>query len=323
MSVTVRTYRPAPRQPSVASPGSSEVRLGAPGVRSVPTFPARSPTQPPRSTREPKMPQRHRIELTTPSGEFHNGFPLGNGALGAMVHGRPGIERVDLNLDTLWSGGPLPGPVGPPPARRLPELRDAILSGDHARADEIARAVQSDGWTESYQPLGTLLWGYAAVSRTGPDAPLGYRRMLDLRDALAVTGYDSGPGEVWLESFVSAPGEVLVMTASGPGAAALPALPDYVARHPGTSVSTSRRDGVAWLVATGRAPARVLPNYIDAEPAVSYGREVVAPDGTVDAGMGFAIVVAVLADETGGTRLLLSAASGFRGYDRRPTGDPR
>jgi len=39
------------------------------------------------------MPQRHRIELMTPSEEFHNGFPLGNGVLGAMVHGRPGIER--------------------------------------------------------------------------------------------------------------------------------------------------------------------------------------------------------------------------------------
>ena len=204
---------------------------------------------------------------------------------------------MDLNLDTLWSGGPLQGPVGPPPALRLSELRDAIRSCDHARADEIVRLVQSDGWTESFQPLGTLLWPYAAVGQSRPEDPFAYRRVLDLRDALALTSYHSGQDEVRLESFVSAPGQVLVMTASGPGSAAVPALPDLVAPHPGTSVSTSRGDGVAWLVATGRAPAKVLPDYIDAEPAVSYGRQGAAPDGTVAAGMGFAVVVAVLADE--------------------------
>ncbi|GAA1753546.1 glycoside hydrolase N-terminal domain-containing protein [Luedemannella helvata] len=30
---------------------------------------------------------------------------LGNGAPGAAVHGRPGAERLDLDLDLIWSGG--------------------------------------------------------------------------------------------------------------------------------------------------------------------------------------------------------------------------
>ena len=31
---------------------------------------------------------------------------LGNGFLGAMVCGAPALERAQLNLQNLWSGGP-------------------------------------------------------------------------------------------------------------------------------------------------------------------------------------------------------------------------
>lgn len=33
-------------------------------------------------------------------------YPLGNGRLGAMPFGPAGQETVNLNLDSLWSGGP-------------------------------------------------------------------------------------------------------------------------------------------------------------------------------------------------------------------------
>jgi alpha-L-fucosidase 2 len=49
---------------------------------------------------------RHTLQIDTPADGFADCYLLGNGALGAAVHGRPGTERVDLNLDTLWSGGP-------------------------------------------------------------------------------------------------------------------------------------------------------------------------------------------------------------------------
>jgi hypothetical protein len=41
-----------------------------------------------------------------PAKDFLAALPLGNGSLGAMVHGRVVRERIDLNADTLWSGGP-------------------------------------------------------------------------------------------------------------------------------------------------------------------------------------------------------------------------
>jgi alpha-L-fucosidase 2 len=33
-------------------------------------------------------------------------LPVGNGSLGAMVFGDVGVERLQINDDTLWSGGP-------------------------------------------------------------------------------------------------------------------------------------------------------------------------------------------------------------------------
>jgi len=42
----------------------------------------------------------------SPAREWLGALPLGNGSLGAMVRGGTPQERVDLNLDTFWSGHP-------------------------------------------------------------------------------------------------------------------------------------------------------------------------------------------------------------------------
>ncbi|GGM05170.1 glycoside hydrolase N-terminal domain-containing protein [Dactylosporangium sucinum] len=233
---------------------------------------------------------RHRIELTAPAADFHDGFPIGNGRLGAMVHGRCGTEWFDLNADTLWSGGPLAPPPGPSPAGALPPLRAAIAAGDHARADALARSLQGPAWTQSYQPLGRLTLAYGSAGSASTD---GYRRWLDLARAVAVTRH--GGAEV--TSFVSAPDDVLVVSVAAPGA------PELHSPHPG--VTLGELDGC--LVWTGQAPESVLPNYVvDRSPAVTYG----------PAGMGFAVAAAV-----DGDRLLVAAATGFRGPFESPSTD--
>ena len=42
----------------------------------------------------------------TPAKQWINALPVGNGRLGAMVFGGIQQERLQLNEDTLWSGGP-------------------------------------------------------------------------------------------------------------------------------------------------------------------------------------------------------------------------
>ena len=41
-----------------------------------------------------------------PAAVWNEALPLGNGRLGAMVFGAPGMERVELNEETYWAGGP-------------------------------------------------------------------------------------------------------------------------------------------------------------------------------------------------------------------------
>ena len=42
----------------------------------------------------------------SPAAAWEEALPVGNGRLGAMVFGKNGEERIQLNEDTYWSGGP-------------------------------------------------------------------------------------------------------------------------------------------------------------------------------------------------------------------------
>src|SRR5687768_10255844 len=43
---------------------------------------------------------------TRAASKWIEALPVGNGRLGAMVFGDVGVERLQINDDTLWSGGP-------------------------------------------------------------------------------------------------------------------------------------------------------------------------------------------------------------------------
>lgn len=44
---------------------------------------------------------------------FANGYPIGNGRLGAMLLGSPTSDQLNLNEDSLWSGTLLKDRVNP------------------------------------------------------------------------------------------------------------------------------------------------------------------------------------------------------------------
>ena len=46
------------------------------------------------------------LEYTRAASRWVEALPIGNGRLGAMVFGDVDVERLQLNDDTLWSGGP-------------------------------------------------------------------------------------------------------------------------------------------------------------------------------------------------------------------------
>ena len=100
-------------------------------------------------------------------------LPIGNGRLGAMVFGGVGVERLQLNEDTLWSGGP--SDWNNPGARAvLPEIRALVAAGRYVEADAAAQRMMGP-FTQSYLPLGDL-----RLTFDHGDLGRDYRRTLDL-----------------------------------------------------------------------------------------------------------------------------------------------
>src|ERR1043165_4929979 len=56
-----------------------------------------------------------------PAKEWIEALAIGNGRLGAMIFGGVDHERLQLNEDTLWAGGPY-DPSSPEALKALPEV---------------------------------------------------------------------------------------------------------------------------------------------------------------------------------------------------------
>ena len=65
-----------------------------------------------------------------PAQKWVEALPVGNGRLGAMVFGGVPQERLQLNEDTLYAGGPY-DPNNPNALAALPEARRLIFAGEY------------------------------------------------------------------------------------------------------------------------------------------------------------------------------------------------
>lgn len=263
------------------------------------------------------MNKRYCIDLKTPAKGFMDSFLLGNGRLGSTVRSGVGEERININLDRFWSGGPQQAIDTASPAHLLPELRRAIRGREHARADEISSEMQGQGWTQSYQPLSGLRFRFeVADERSVTD----YRRRLDLSTATAEHHYVSNGGTTRVISFVSSPQNVAVTAVRGEAMLPVSEMQlSWDCPHPSTSHSWIEGD-VRWTRVVGRAPARVIPLYVSDGNPVSYSEDPPGQNGLVPTGMGFSVVAALLPID-GGAQLVVAAECGYRGSFQRPTAD--
>jgi len=140
---------------------------------------------------------------------WEEALPIGNGRIGAMVFGGVKREQLQLNEDTLWSGGPY-DPVNPRGRAALATVRERIAAGDYVGAEAIAvRDIQSEPMRQmSYQSLGDLWLDLDDVNET---EVVEYRRSLDLDSAIAETRFRAGNTNFRREAFVSHPDQLLVL----------------------------------------------------------------------------------------------------------------
>jgi alpha-L-fucosidase 2 len=149
-----------------------------------------------------------------PASTWNEALPIGSGRLGAMIFGGTSKERVQLNEDTVWAGEKRDR-INPAAAGAIPEIRRLLASGKPAEAEAIAdkAVIAVPRRMPPYQTLGDL-----SIEQPAAVDVAGYRRELDLRDAIARVRFRAGRTIYMREAFASAVDNVLVIriTRDGP-----------------------------------------------------------------------------------------------------------
>lgn len=82
------------------------------------------------------------ILFDAPAKEFGEALPVGNGRLGAMIHGGWTKEKIQLNQDSIWYGGPIDR-INPDARGHLEKVRQLILAGKITEAQDLLRLTFS------------------------------------------------------------------------------------------------------------------------------------------------------------------------------------
>jgi alpha-L-fucosidase 2 len=161
-----------------------------------------------------------------PAEKWIEALPLGNGRLGAMVFGGTASEQIQLNEDTVWSGGPY-DPTNPKGPDALPEIRRRVFGGENLKAHRLfGRTMFGLAIPQmQYQPLGNLWLTFKDQSHVpnhlrqlatdtamvAPNAVSNYRRQLDMDEAIVTIQYRAGGVSFTREVFISPVDQVIVV----------------------------------------------------------------------------------------------------------------
>jgi len=249
-----------------------------------------------------------RLWYRKPAVAWTEALPVGNGRIGAMLFGGVGEDRLQLNEDSLWGGGPY-DPVNPKARAALPALRQMILDGRYKEAEAFANAnvMATPLRQASYKPVGDL-----RVEVTGHDASgaTGYERSLDLDAALAAVRYRLGGAAYRRELVASPKDQVLAYRLSADGRGTLGCRLSMTCPQKSWSVAA---EGADTLVLSGRNdPEGAIPGALRFEARV----RVVTTGGRVRA-EGRTLVVEGASEAL----ILIAMATSYRRYDD-VSGDP-
>jgi len=151
----------------------------------------------------------------SPATVWEEALPVGNGRLGAMVFGKYGEERIQLNEDTYWSGGPY-STVVKGGYKLLPEIQKYIFQGNPLKAHKLFGRYLMGYPVEQqkYQALANVI-----LSFKNEEEPTGYKRWLDLKTGITSVQYTVNGITFLREVIASAPDQTIAirLTADKPG----------------------------------------------------------------------------------------------------------
>ncbi|HZI24811.1 MAG TPA: glycoside hydrolase family 95 protein, partial [Chryseolinea sp.] len=252
-----------------------------------------------------------------PARNWNEALPIGNGRLGAMIFGNAIDEIIQLNEETLWSGGPVNTNPNPNAPQYLPEIRKALFNQEYAKAEELSKKMQGL-FTESYEPLGDLKLKYQLNGE-----PTDYYRDLNISTAMATTRFKVRGVEYRRELFVSQPQQVLIIRVTTSQKGAL----NFDVKTSSPLYFRNKVISNAEMAMQGKAPSHTDPSYMQ-----TMEQPVVYNDPTGCRGMRFDLRVRVknldgkvvstdsglqISDATE-VLLFISAATSYNGFDKCP-----
>ena len=114
-------------------------------------------TETPRLTRSIDDETPYKLFFAQPPATWPDVLPVGNGRLGAMVFGRPGLERIQLNEESIWDGD-IRDRNNPRAGATVPKIRELFFAGKIAEAEALATSdmLSIPRRMPCYQTLGDL-----------------------------------------------------------------------------------------------------------------------------------------------------------------------
>jgi alpha-L-fucosidase 2 len=243
-----------------------------------------------------------------PAQKWDDALPVGNGRLGAMVFGKNGEERIQLNEETYWSGGPY----------------STVVKGGHKVLPEIQKLVFEEKYLAAHNLFGRHLMGYPVEQMkyqslanlhlffNNQDSVINYKRWLNMEDGISGVIYSANGVTYQREVFASAPDQVIVVriTADKPGSisfiANLRGERNQAHSNYGTDYFQMDPYGNDGLVLTGKST-----DYLGVEGKMRYEARIKAvPEGGTMKTDGVDLII----ENANAVTLYFAAATNFVNY---------
>ncbi len=143
-----------------------------------------------------------------PAETWHAALPLGNGKLGALIHGNIQSEIINLNEESLVAGQSYFKEM-PQMQPSLAKIRQLWFDGKYLEAEELAKktmCIPNDDRYGHYKPLGDLLIDFEGLEGDVS----GYIRELSLDSAFTSVRFSINSVKHKRTAFISYPDQVMV-----------------------------------------------------------------------------------------------------------------
>lgn len=247
-----------------------------------------------------------------PAQKWDEAVPLGNGRLGAMVFGTVPREHVQLNEDTLWTGGPH-NYNRKAVSKYLPQIRALLREGKYEEACRLGdkHMIGSPANIQAYQPFGDLFLEFA-----GQELFEDYRRSLNMSSGVASLSYRSGGVQYSREVFTSFPDQVMVMRLSCDRPGKLSFATQLSSPHPSQCTTQNKNTAILSGQVAAHEAAALLGEWKKPGTRFEARVQVLDTDGTVSTENG-----AVSVSDAQYATLLYAAATAYVNY-KDVSGDP-